>query len=118
MTGQQYAALKAARRTAAGTRERDYVLRVFECGHLADALGRVRWRTPGPREKVRGLCGDCWRHIASDGRRRPGYRPGRGSRRLNESSRSMVDDKRYKRLRGRFTVGSILGPTKRRRNRR
>ncbi|KAI8948214.1 hypothetical protein F4801DRAFT_581636 [Xylaria longipes] len=110
LTKAQYASLKATKRTVASERARGGdMLRVFECGHVYDALRRVRRSTRGPKEKTEGFCAECWRYIASDGRRMRLDRD-RGKRRSNGSYRSTVDTTRHRRLRGRFRVWRIRGP--------
>ncbi|KAI0469212.1 hypothetical protein F4859DRAFT_137541 [Xylaria cf. heliscus] len=109
LTNAQYASLKAGKRTVATERARG-TLRVFECGHVYDALRLVRRSTRGPKEKTKGFCPDCWRYIYSSGRRmRPAPDVGK-RRRSNGSYRSRVDTTRYKRLRGKFRVWRIRGP--------
>ncbi|KAI0855629.1 hypothetical protein F4860DRAFT_452464 [Xylaria cubensis] len=109
LTETQYASLKAAKRTIASERARGNKLRVFECGHVYHNLYSVRRSTPGPKEKTKGICDECWRYIASDGRRMRIGRD-RNKRRPNGLYRSKVDTTRHKRLRGRFRVWKIRGP--------
>ncbi|KAI1826844.1 hypothetical protein F4861DRAFT_17625 [Xylaria intraflava] len=86
----QCAGLKAARRTPDSKGKQDVVLRVFECGHVYENLSRVSRDIRGQKEMERGLCGECWRFIASDGRR--GHRT------------RLEDYTRYKMLRDRYKV--------------
>ncbi|KAI0550357.1 hypothetical protein F4679DRAFT_208574 [Xylaria curta] len=109
LTDAQYASLKAGKRTVATERARGNKLRVFECGHVYENLYSVRRSTPGPKEKTKGFCDECWRYLASDGRRMRVGRD-RSRRRLNVSFRSTVDTTRRQRLRGRFRVWRIRGP--------
>ncbi|KAI1275931.1 hypothetical protein F5Y07DRAFT_162209 [Xylaria sp. FL0933] len=67
LTDQQYASLKAGKRTLASEGD---VYRTFECGHLYHALRRVTRTYGAPTVETEGMCGECWRYIASNGKRR------------------------------------------------
>ncbi|KAI1736451.1 hypothetical protein F4680DRAFT_261526 [Xylaria scruposa] len=122
-TDAQYASLKAKKRTVATEHASGNKLRVFECGHVYDNLNSVRRSTPGPKEKTKGFCDECWRYLASDGRRmRAGrdrsrrrvnnsYKPKVDTirRRLNSSFQSTVDTTPRQRLRGKFKVWKVRG---------
>ncbi|KAI0436211.1 hypothetical protein F4803DRAFT_246697 [Xylaria telfairii] len=117
LTEAEYASLKATKRTVGTERTRDGILCVFECGHVYDAGRQVQRTTRGLKEKTNGFCPDCWRHIASGGRR---MRPGRngGKRRPSNGKskpkqiplRRPVDTMRPPRPRGKFRVWRIRGP--------
>ncbi|GAW25392.1 hypothetical protein SAMD00023353_0503360 [Rosellinia necatrix] len=123
LTAEQYASLKA-KKVATATGESDAVYRVFECGHLYKGLRRMDYdiqvrrywlprlplshHFPGPKEQTKGFCSDCWKYIASDGRR-VGSKGGR-RRPPKRLHRLKVDTTRNKRPRGTVRLWSIRGP--------
>ncbi|KAH8160807.1 hypothetical protein CIB48_g7431 [Xylaria polymorpha] len=118
LTQADYASLKATKRTVATERARGDILRVFSCGHVYDALRPVRCTTRGPKEKTHGFCPDCWRHIASEGRRKRPARD-RGKRRPSDGRykpkeilrrRLGADTTRPSRFGGQFRVWRVRGP--------
>ncbi|KAI1110664.1 hypothetical protein F5Y14DRAFT_465373 [Nemania sp. NC0429] len=70
LTEDQYALLKARKRRVSNDRKKGIELRVFQCGHVY-RFHRRAWldidRTK--KTKTRDLCSECWRYIATDGRR-------------------------------------------------
>jgi hypothetical protein len=109
LTEEQYASLKATKRAIAHQGE-NKSLHLYECGHVYRDLCRIGRDARGPKQRTKGLCTECWRYVASDGRRmcvdhERGY-----SRPSYVSHKSKADDTRYKRRRGKFRVWRIRGP--------
>ncbi|KAI1439050.1 hypothetical protein GGR50DRAFT_221003 [Xylaria sp. CBS 124048] len=113
---EECASLKTTKRTADSDRKQGIVLRVFECGHVYKHLSRVSRDIRGPRKTTKGMCGECWRHIASDRRRilvdrEHGGRRGASGRSCGRSyGRPKADNTRYKKQRAKFRVWVIRGP--------
>ncbi|KAI2631787.1 hypothetical protein GGS21DRAFT_161371 [Xylaria nigripes] len=100
----QYARLKASKRTVDNDRKQNIMLRVFECGHVYKWLWRIGRHTRGRKEKTKGICGECWRYMATDGRRMitNGARSRRCRRRSIDSSLVSIDDPRGEMLKGKI----------------
>ncbi|KAI0907350.1 hypothetical protein F4823DRAFT_23894 [Ustulina deusta] len=107
LTAQQYASLKATKRTLATEGD---AFRVFECGDVYHALRRISCIYRGPKEKTKGLCNECWRYIVSNGKRRRVDHVGKRRNQSNARYRSKVDDTGYVRLRGKYRIWSMRGP--------
>lgn len=69
LTEDQYASLKARKRSIADDRRKGIELRVFDCGHVYRSLSRAWLDIDRPRTKTKGLCSECWRYITTNGRR-------------------------------------------------
>ncbi|KAI0113640.1 hypothetical protein GGR51DRAFT_556788 [Nemania sp. FL0031] len=95
LTAEQYASLKATKRSMAAEGEEGFPLRVFECGHVYRGNRRAWRNISGPKIKTGGMCSQCWRQIGSGGRRVRLDTIGKVRPRLKKApSKSRVDGKR------------------------
>ncbi|KAI1295926.1 hypothetical protein F5Y03DRAFT_410367 [Xylaria venustula] len=107
LTTEQYASLKATKRTL--TAETDNY-RVYECGHVYRALCRVAHVYLGPKEKTAGLCSQCWRYLTTDGKRiRLDHRGKRRPKNPNAKLRSRNIDTRPRPRRGPYRIWRVRG---------
>ncbi|KAI0424957.1 hypothetical protein F5Y09DRAFT_352828 [Xylaria sp. FL1042] len=96
LTARQYASLKAGKRKLATEGE---VYRIFECGHVCHALRRVALPHGAPTVKTKGLCSECWRYIASNGKRVCHENVGKRRKKVDAEASSKGEDTPNKRLR-------------------
>ncbi|KAI1165946.1 hypothetical protein F5B18DRAFT_649341 [Nemania serpens] len=67
LTEDQYASLKARKRSIADDRRKGIELRVFDCGHVYRSLSRAWLDIDRPRTKTKGLC-TLGKYVAGLGR--------------------------------------------------